>query len=290
VELERYLGENDLLVLHEGWVANNLVAAAAARRAGVPYVVMPHGVYEPAWTAFLKPPMWLRRRLERHLLERAAAVHVFFESEIRDVASLAPGASFLTVPTGFDLPAEQWTGGGGYLAWIGRVDPVHKGLDTLAAAVAQLSPADRPVIRIHGYDYKGGIARLQRLIAGYGLSKWLRVERAVSGADKRRLLQEAEGYVHPSRWECQSIALLENLALGVPCLVSSSIHIAPTLEHSRAAILAHPSEGDLADALAHWTANRGQIAARGRDLVARAFNWSSLMPQFHAALGRAGLQ
>ena len=70
VGLERHLGEHDLLVLHEGWVANNLVAAAAARRAGVPYVVMPHGVYEPAWMRYLKPPMWLRSRLERQMLER----------------------------------------------------------------------------------------------------------------------------------------------------------------------------------------------------------------------------
>ena len=194
------------------------------------------------------------------------------------------------MPTGFDLPAEQWTGGGGYLAWIGRVDPVHKGLDTLAAAVAQLAPRERPTIRIHGYDYKGGIARLQQLIDSYGLGQWLRLERAVAGADKRRLLQETDGYVHPSRWECQSIALLENLALGVPCLVSSSIHIAPTLEHSRAAILARPREADLADALLRWAGDRGQMAARGRELVARTFNWTSLMPQFQAALGRLGVQ
>ena len=37
VSLDRYLGREDLLVLHEGWVPSNLVAAAAASRAGVPY-------------------------------------------------------------------------------------------------------------------------------------------------------------------------------------------------------------------------------------------------------------
>ena len=43
VGLDRYLGRNDLLVLHEGWVPSNFVAAGAARRARVPYIVMPHG-------------------------------------------------------------------------------------------------------------------------------------------------------------------------------------------------------------------------------------------------------
>ena len=42
--LGRLLGKDDLLVLHEGWTTNNLIAAAAARHAGVPYMVMPHGV------------------------------------------------------------------------------------------------------------------------------------------------------------------------------------------------------------------------------------------------------
>jgi glycosyltransferase involved in cell wall biosynthesis len=289
VALDRYLGRNDLLVLHEGWVLSNLVAAAAARRARVPYVVMPHGVYEPAWTAYLKPPRWLRYRLERELLERAAAVHMFFDSEIADVALLAPGASFMTVPTGFDLPKQYWTGGGGYLGWVGRVDPFHKGLDLLVAAIARLPSDQRPVLRIHGYDYKGGIARLQRLIAERGVSEWVHLEGVIAGAEKTRFLQQADGYVHPSRWECHSIALLENLALGVPCIVSNAIHIAQTLARSSAAVLAQPSESGLAAALSRFTAYRHAVARRGRELVSDVFNWTTLMPQFHSAIGRLGL-
>lgn len=290
VGLDRHLGRNDLLILHEGWVPSNLVAAAAARRARVPYIVMPHGVYEPAWTTYLKPPMWLRLRLERRLLEGSAAVHVFFDSEIACVASLAPGASFMTVPTGFDVPEERWTGGGGYLAWVGRIDPVNKGLDVLARAIARLEPDDRPIVRIRGYDYKGGVARLQHVIDALHLAEWMRLNGAIAGADKTRFLQEADGYLHPSRWECHSLALLENLALGVPCLVSNVIHIARTLERSRAAVLAPPSERELAHALRRLTSGARDIAERGRSLVGQAFNWTTLMPQFISALGRLGLQ
>ena len=290
VALDGHLGRNDLLVLHEGWVPSNLIAAAAARRAGVPYVVMPHGVYEPAWAAYLKPPEWLRRRLERRLLERAAAVHLFFESEISVVSPLAPGATFLTVPTGFDLPDERWTGGGGYLGWIGRVDPINKGLDVLVRAIATLQPDQRPVVRIRGYDYKDGIARLRHVIEEEGVAEWVVLDGAIAGADKTRFMQQADGYIHPSRWECHSIALLENLALGVPCIVSNAIHIAKILERSRAAVLAEPSEDGLAEALTRFMAAPHEIAARGRSLVNNAFNWATLIPQFHSAIGRLGLQ
>lgn len=290
VALERYLGRHDLLVLHEGWVISNLVAAAAARRVRVPYVVMPHGVYERAWTSYLKPPRCLRNRLERRLLERAAAVHVFFESEVPEVTAVAPVADFITVPTGFDVPTEQWLGGGGYLGWIGRMDPTHKGLDLLVGALARLAPGERPHLRLHGYDYKGGMSRLRRLVDALRLDRWVRLEGPIAGADKTRFMQQADGYIHPSRWECHSIALLENLALGVPCLVSNTIHIAPTLSRSNAAVLAQPSEADLAEALVRWTDARLHTAARGRELVASTFNWQTLTPRFHAALSRLGLQ
>ena len=290
VDLQRHLQPDDLLVLHEGWVPANLVAAAAARRAHVPYVVMPQGVYERLWTPSLKGPRWLRNRFERQMLEGAAAVHVCFASEIADIRALAPRAAFLTVPTGFDVPAARWIGGGGYLAWIGRIDPVHKGLDTLIGAVASLAPAERPVVRIRGYDYKGGVAQLRHLIDSRGVGPWVRLEGAIAGAEKLQFMQHADGYVHPSRWECHSVALLEHLALGVPCLVADAIHIAPTLAHSSAAALSGPTERDLATALTAFAAARTGLAPRGRALIGNVFNWNTLIPEFHKALGRLGLE
>ena len=61
----------------------------------------------------------------KRVIEGAAAVHVFFESEISDIQTLAPGARFFVLPTGFDVPDARWRGGGGYLGWIGRIDPTH---------------------------------------------------------------------------------------------------------------------------------------------------------------------
>jgi glycosyltransferase involved in cell wall biosynthesis len=173
---------------------------------------------------------------------------------------------------------------------VGRIDPFNKGLDVLVRAVAHLHPGDRPVVRIHGYDYKGGVVRLQQLIDTLHVGEWVRLHGAIAGADKTRFLQQADGYLHPSRWECHSLALLENLALGVPCVVSNVIHIASTLERSRAAVLAPPSVAELAAAVRRLAAGAGDVAARGRSLVGHAFNWTTLMPQFYSALGRLGLR
>ena len=289
LDLDRYLGRNDLLVLHEGWTPSNYLAARAARKAGVPYVVVPHGVYEAAWNEQLKGPRAVRMWFERRVLERAAAVHLFFESEIPNVKRIAPHATPLVVPTGFDLPADRWTGGGGYLAWLGRVDPVPKGLDVLVGAVARLPAAQRLRIRLHGYDYKGGIGWLRDLIAARGLQEWISIGPAVAGEEKMKFLREADGYLLPSRFECHSIALLENLALGAPCLVSSTIHIAPMLAAAQAAILTAPDEGAIADGLVRLARERQELGARGRALVADTFDWQTLMRRYYGGLARLGL-
>ncbi len=289
VGLDRFLGTDDLLVLHEGWVPSNVIAAAAARRLRIPYVVMPHGVYDRQWTTYLRGPRMVRRLIERNLLEHAAAVHVFFDSEIDDIRALAPAARFITVPMGVDLPLDRWAGGGGYIGWLGRIDPTHKGLDTLVGAIGRLAPADRPAVRFCGYDYKGGVERLLALIRQRGLDRWITVEAALAGADKRRFMQQADGYVHASRWESLGITLLEHLALGVPCIVSSTIHLASMLATSDAAVLAYPDENALAAALVRLPGERARLAKKGPAFIGDRFNWTALMPQFRSALGHVGV-
>lgn len=289
VDLGRYLAAGDVLVLHEGWVASNYVAAKAARRSGVPYVVMPHGVYDPLWMRYLRPPMFIRTRLERRVLEGALAVHLFHESEIPEIDAIAPRARFIVAPTGFDVPAEQWTGGGGYVSWVGRVDVVHKGLDVLAAALTLLPESERLRLALHGYDYKGGMKRLQRLVTRLGLDDRIAIDGVVAGEAKREFLRRAEGYVHPSRWECHSTALLENLALGVPCLVSSSIHIAAKLGREGAALLAAPTAEGLAGKLMELRRRGQELGPRGRAFVREHFAWERVIPAYLGALRGCGV-
>jgi glycosyltransferase involved in cell wall biosynthesis len=284
IGLGRWLQRGDVLILHEGWVLSNQVAAVAARRAGVPYVVMPHGVYEPAWRTYLKQPVWVRERAEQYLLDRALAVHVFFASETADIASLAPRARFIIAPTGFEVPAERWEGGGGYLSWVGRYDPTHKGLDVLVEAIARLPAGHRPTLRLHGYDFLGGRGTLERRIAELGLGGRVRVGGVITGEAKAEFLRRADGYVHPSRWESYGIALLENLALGVPCLASSTIHLAADLRGEDAVVLAAPEPRSLAEGLVALSTAPPELGARGRALVERRFAWSTVVPEFLSEL------
>jgi glycosyltransferase involved in cell wall biosynthesis len=278
----RSLRSDDVLILHEGWVMSNAVAARAARRVGCPYIVIPHGVYESGIRATLRQPRFIREIFERPVLEHAAAIHIFFETEEPLVRAVTPKIPpTIVAPNGFEPTAERWTGGGGYLAWIGRYDPVHKGLDLLIGAVARLAPEERPIIELRGPDFNGGHRRTLDLIERHGVGRWVHATGPVSGAPKDELLCRADGYVMPSRWDACPIALIENLAIGAPCLVSDAIHMATPLGVADAAVLAPASEDGLADGLRRLAqADTAAIGDRGRSWVESSLAWPGLAAAF----------
>jgi glycosyltransferase involved in cell wall biosynthesis len=284
VGLRRVLKNCDVLVLHEGWVVSNLVAAALATTVGVPYVVVPHGVYEPGIRASLKRPRLIRNALERLMLERALAVHVFWDSEQPLVNAVAPRARTLVVPTGFTPGAGRWQGGGGYIAWLGRFDPVHKGLDQLLEGLARVDPVRRPKLRLHGPDYNGGLDATRDHVRRLGLGRWVAIGPPIYGAEKDSFLSHAEAYVHPSRWESHSIALLENLALGVPSIVSDAIHIAPALRVAGAAILVPPTPEGLASGFNELANAAPTLSDRARAFVRTELAWPTVTDRFLGAL------
>ena len=278
------LRTGDVLVLHEGWVLSNVVAAIAARFRSIAYVVVPHGVYEPGILASLRGPMRLRRPIERWVLEGARGIHVFWASEAPLVHAIAPRARVFVAPTGFEVPGERWEGGGGYIAWLGRFDPVHKGLDTLLDALWLIEPAERPVLRLHGPDYNGGLEVVRGHARRLGLDPWVRLGGPVHGEEKKTFLRRADAYVHPSRWESHSIALLECLALGIPSVVSAAIHIAPALSEHAAAIVVPPTPEGLADGLRRVRAHDGTTSAEsGRAFVETQLDWDVAVAAFVAA-------
>jgi glycosyltransferase involved in cell wall biosynthesis len=289
VDLGRHLRPGDVLILHEGWVTSNVVAAESAFRAGIPYLVVPHGVYEPAWRRYLRQPHAIRELVERRVLHRAAAVHLFFHSEAPSIMALAPAAKIVVAPTGVEIPDPAWHGGGGYLAWVGRYDPTHKGLDLLLEAMAALPPDRRPTVVLRGYDYRGGLATLRSMLGRRPeLVERVRIGGPISGDEKRAFLLEADGYVMPSRWESHSVALLEVLSLGMPSVVSNALHIAPVLHQHDAAILTRPDVPSLAVAMLQLAETPG-VGARGRALAATEFTWQRAVADLVGQLQTLGL-
>jgi glycosyltransferase involved in cell wall biosynthesis len=291
VGLGPVIAGNDVLVLHSGWVMGNVVAARAARRLKVPYVATPHGAYGPE--------LWRRNRaqkrlfwalFERNLVARAAAVHVFFDTELPLVAALGARAG-LVACNGVAVPENAtWRGeSDGGVLWLGRFDPEHKGLDLLVRALAALPPGHRPRLRLVGPDWRNSKAGLQALVDELGLGDWVQIEPQVAGAEKWSKLEAATAFVYPSRWEACGLSVLEAAGMGIPTLVTD-YPLGRFLAERGAAIMVDASPAGIAIGLRQIVAPDARvIGERARRVIASEFSWDHVAASWLGQLGDLGL-
>lgn len=286
--IARYLKPGDLLVLHSGWWLHNLVAASAARRAGIPYLLVPHGAYDRNIRFRRRHLKAIWEPAEARLVRGASAVHVFFESEVPDLKELAPAARTIVVPTG-QVPAEwRWRGGGGYLAWLGRFDIEHKGLDLLIACLAELPEKERPRLRLAGTEFRNTSRELVDLARNAGVEEWVEVIKPVYGGAKVEFLRACEAYVYPSRWDSYGMSVVEALASGIPIVISASMHIAELVRE--AAVVSEPAPAPLASSIKAALSDRERLSKLGPDLVARELDWGPLARRWLKEVEALGVQ
>ena len=267
----------DLVVLHGGWDPRNLPVARQAGRLDVPYIVTAHGVYHPEIFRRRKPiakRVWWSL-LERRHLSGALAVHVFFEEETEHLSARGIRTPAIVVPNGYAAPIDVHRLGNrdGYLIWLGRFAPFHKGLDLLLHAVQLLPPRDRPRLRLVGVDWRGRRKVVARLVRGLGLEQHVSVEEPLHGDAKWEALAGARGFVYPSRWEAFGVAVAEAVSIGVPTLVTP-FPLGRFLASRGGAILSLPQPKALAEGLMRLTdAGADGIGRRGAEVVREHLSW-----------------
>lgn len=279
VRLERALRGADLLVLHSAWAFHNIAAAMAARRLGVPYLLEPRGAYDPHIVRrrkLAKRAWWIA--WERQLVARARAIHVFFNEERPHLTALGYDGALVQAPNGIEPPRDiRWDGGSGrYVLWLGRFDPEHKGLDLLVRAIDLIPPAERPSLRLHGPDFRGGKTEVRRLIAALELEPWVTVGDSVHGQAKWDMLARAAGFVYPSRWEGFGNSVAEAASIGVPTL-TTPYPLGRYLASRGGAIVAEPTPAGIAAGLQALCAPQSaEVAARGARVMCMDMSWGTV--------------
>jgi glycosyltransferase involved in cell wall biosynthesis len=291
LRLGEVFGRNDLAIFHSAWVVHNVAAGAVARRTGVPYILAPRGAYDPHivhrkrlfklawWTAF-----------ERKLVQSARAMHLFFDSERDDMRALGYDGPWLVAPNGVEPPDDvRWDGrSGGYVLWMGRFDPEHKGLDLLLEGVAMMSPGSRPRLRLVGPDWRGRKKTVAALIDRLGLGAVVTIEPPVYGREKWEVLAAASGFVYPSRWEGFGNSAAEAVSIGVPTL-TTNYPLGRYLAARGGAFLAEPSPEGLAGGLDRLLSpEAGPVSERGSAVVNSDMSWDNVTAVWRRQLVELG--
>jgi glycosyltransferase involved in cell wall biosynthesis len=292
-QLARALRGSDVLILNSAWTLHNISAAKIARRLGIPYIVAPRGAYDPGIRnrhRVAKDAWWLA--LERRLLIRSLAVHLFFDSERPHLERLGYRGNVIVAPNGVDVPSDIcWDGGSeGTVLWLGRFDPEHKGIDLLLGAMQQIPAMQRPRMLLCGPDWRHKKGTVMELVRRLNLAQWVTVAGPIHGRQKLELMARATAFVYPSRWEGFGNSLAEAASVGVPVLVTP-YPLGRFLASRGAAVMAEPTAPGLAAGLITVLLPASSaVGARARRVIAQSFSWEVVTQQWlqgiHHALGR----
>jgi glycosyltransferase involved in cell wall biosynthesis len=289
--LNAQVAKFDVVHTHAVFLWPLWVAARAARRANVPYVVSPRGMLERELVARRNPllkALWLAA-IERQNLEQAAAIHVTSEREADEAAAF--GFQFrrvCEVPNGveFDLddpgtvsPAvSEAADGKPFVLFLGRVN-WKKGLDRLLSALARL-PDQRLIIA--GNDEDNYRPVLERQAERLDVAARVTYLGAVNRSEKAALFARAQVMVVPSYSENFGNVAVEAIAAGVPVICTPEVGVAPAIANGGAGIVAAGTAEQLAGAITTLMSDAPRRKAMGDvgPLLARdRFAWPVVAAQ-----------
>lgn len=230
-------------------LARDLVTIPAARqfrKAGVPYVVQPHGMIDASENPLAKP---LDAVATRALLRDARAVLTLTDREIVDITGIEPAARTAPISNGIRVgELVPYDNRDDVVLFLARLHPRKRPLAfvEMARALKETLPTTRFVLA--GPDEGEGPA-VRTAIADAGMGDRLEWIGAVSPDQTEALLASARAYVLPSFGEVFPMTILESLRVGTPVITTDSLGIAPDCERFGAALITDGSSASMAAAL-----------------------------------------
>lgn len=276
------LDRPDAMQLHGVWNSILPQAARWARRRGIPYAITTHGALHPFPMARGR---WKKRialaTTHRAMLRGAAGVFTLNDEERDAIATIVgPVAETLANGVGPCPPLEaSGEGGGGrpYLVFLGRIDWT-KGLESLVDAHRRMVDlgADVDLVLV-GNDW-GSRPSVEAAIAAAGTADRVRFVGPRYGDAKRRILAEAELFVHLPRYEGFGMAVLEALAAGTPAVIGDRC-LLPGAGPAIGVVVSPSDPSTFARIVTDLLADpvrRDELSRAGRRAVAERFRWSDI--------------
>jgi glycosyltransferase involved in cell wall biosynthesis len=302
-ELARKLSEEisslDLIEVHGIWEYTVFMAARIARRANIPYVIRPTGVFTHPWRyRTLKKQLYLVL-IGNRVLKEAACLHVASQKEAEGCLEAGLQTPITIVPNGIDrrifetLPnpreaEDRWPilKGRRVILFLSRISP-EKGLDQCIPAIRDLLDVGGPrdtLFVIAGPDHKGYLATVKELIARYDLERYAFFPGMVLGREKLALYRRTDVFVLPSYSESYGIVVAEALACGAPVVTTTGTPW-KELQDIDAGRWVAPMRGPLAKALCELLGisreERKAMGQRGRKLVFEKYTWKNIARKLH---------
>lgn len=268
------------------------VAARAARRASIPYLLEPLGMYRPIVRSLRKKRLY-HALIGRTFAERAARLIATSELEREDLLTLGVDETRIEVrPNGVDLEEFRnlpmrgaFRGRYGIASvaplvlFLGRLT-ARKRPDLVVQALAMLRTPDTHAAFV-GPDEDGTRAVLEQMANSLGIRHRVLFPGPLYETNRLEALVDADVLVLPSE-EGENFAnvALEAAACRLPVVVSDRCGIAPQI-NNRAGYAVPPDASHLAEKIGYvLTDTRArEVLANSGPTFAAEYSWENVVPQ-----------
>lgn len=276
----------DIVHLHGLWMHHGRSTLQWSRQSGRPYILSPHGMLAPAALAYSKHrkslvSIWFQAKV----LASASALHatsILEETHIRAYGLKNPVIRFGNgVPVQAARRVAQAPLGLRTILYLGRLHPI-KGLDELVTAWSGLEAAfPHWQLVIAGPDIGGYGKHLASLAHRRGASRIL-FRGSAYGADKNKLMTEADIFVLPSRSENFAITVAESLMGSVPVVTTTGTPWGEVEPRGCGLCVAYGAESisrAMYTLMTRTPEERAEMGRRGRLWMLEDFTWPVIAKQ-----------
>lgn len=267
-------------------------AAAIARHRGVPYTIRTMGQLSPWALAQSQSKKRIYTALiERHNLNRAAAIHCTTEAEAEDVRNFGISTSTATLPLGVNPPIQQPDAKKRlreqyhlpeHIPIVLYLSRLHykKRPDLLLESLGILKAKE---VDFHAIFAGSGdndyLAQLQNLSASLGIADRVSFPGLMVGQEKDLLVQGSDLFVLPSFSENFGIAVAEALISGLPVVITPGIQIAAEIKAANAGLVVEGEVEALSNAIIQVLASpqlRHKLSNNGQQLARKRYCWATI--------------
>ena len=284
----------DYDIIHSNTVFSPLISISnwICKLRQIPYIITPHGMLEP-WSLSYKA--WKKRLyftlLEKPSFQTCRTIQVNSSSEANSIKSLGIKSPIVIVPNGIhrqefenlpdpDLFYQQFphTRNKTLILFLGRIDP-KKGLDLLAPAFNKVyNQFPQTHLIVAGPDTIGFLPTAKSYFTQAGCLEAVTFTGMLKGELKLSVLAAANIYIAPSYSEGFSMSVLEGMATGLPCVITTGCNF-PEAGMANAAKIVDINADDIADALIQLLQNADEakkMGDRARQFILDNYTWDRI--------------
>lgn len=292
VWLFSHVQDYDLIHTNAVFSLPNLPAHWACQWHRIPYIMTPHGMLEP-WALSYKgsKKRWYFRLFGRSALNSASAIHSTASLEAKNLQKLNLKSPVILIPNGihksnFDnLPSPEiflqrfpYIRGKKIILFLGRIDP-KKGLDLLSSAFSHVCKSfSETHLVVAGPDNIGFLPIAKQYFLEAGCIDAVTFTGMLTGDLKFAALAAANLYVAPSYSEGFSMSILEGMASGLPCVITTGCNF-PEAAAANVVYEVIPTVEQISNALSQCLQDPDGAKATGnraRQFIFENYTWNRI--------------